>query len=201
MVQFPGKFFMLAQKDTDFLIRCGARPERFFLLENGLSIDAYHFAEVPLLKDKTLYLGKITLRKRQHIYCELEHMDLIGPGGEGLKHWKGSWSREEVYRELSHYGNLLLCSEGEADPLVVKEALVCGLGVVVNRTSSKNLEVCEFITIIEDDQMDDLEWIQQKIDENRSYAIRHRDRIREYGSRFSMEHTIQKYINMVTISN
>jgi len=199
MLRYPGKFFMLAQKDTDFLIRCGAKPERFHLLENGIPFEAYQYTEAPTRGDKTVYLGKITQRKRQHIYCKLEHLDLIGPGGEGLPNWNGSWTREQVYRNLSHYGNLLLCSEGEADPLVVKEALICGLGVVVNRTSSKNLQACAFITIIEDDQMDNLTWIQKKMDQNREYALNNRDEIRDYGSQFSMDHTIQKYINMITI--
>jgi len=197
MLNYPGKFFMISKKDTDFLIRCGAKPNRFHLLENGISLDKYQYIETPLRGDKTIYLGKVTSRKRQHVYCNLDHIDLIGPGGEGLSNWKGSWTREQVHTQLSHYGNLLLCSEGEADPLVVKEAMICGLGIVVNRTSSKNLQPCEFITIIEDEQMDDLQWIQGKIDQNREYAVNHRDEIREYGSRFSMEHAIQKYINMI----
>jgi hypothetical protein len=197
MVNYPGKFFMLAQKDTDFLIQCGANPECFLLMENGIPIDKYRFVSSPSKGDKTVYLGKVTPRKRQHVYGQLDHIELIGPGGEGLPNWKGSWTRDQVYGELTHYGNLLLCSEGEADPLVVKEALVCGLGIVVNRTSSKNIESCAFITIIEDNQMDNLVWIQQKMDENRAYAVNHRDEIREYGKRFSMEHTLKKYINMI----
>ena len=62
-------------------------------------------------------------------------------------------------------------SKGESDPLVVKEALMSGLGVVINATSSKKLiqdpNTDEFITIIADEKMDDLFYIQTKIDENR----------------------------------
>ena len=62
-------------------------------------------------------------------------------------------------------------SKGESDPLVVKEALMSGLGVVINATSSKKLiqdpNTDEFITIITDEKMDDLFYIQTKIDENR----------------------------------
>ena len=46
-----------------------------------------------------------------------------------------------------------------------------GLGVVINATSSKKLiqdpNTDEFITIIADEKMDDLFYIQTKIDENR----------------------------------
>ena len=62
-------------------------------------------------------------------------------------------------------------SKGESDPLVVKEALMSGLGIVINATSSKKLiqdsNTDEFITIIADEKMDDLFYIQTKIDENR----------------------------------
>lgn len=200
MVHYPGTFLMLAQKDTDFLVDCGANPERFRLMENGILIEKYQSTDTPEQGGKTIYLGKITLRKRQHVYCQLDNLDLIGPGGEGMRNWKGSWTREQVYCQLSHYGNLLLCSEGEADPLVVKEALVCGLGVVINRTSSKNLtniQDCGFITVIEDEQMEDLLYLQKKIDENRAYAVVHRDEIRRYGSQFSMEHMVETYIKKI----
>ena len=46
--------------------------------------------------------------------------------------YKGEWSKERLYDEMTNYGNLVLLSDGEADPLVVKEELMAGLGVVLS---------------------------------------------------------------------
>ena len=49
---------------------------------------------------------------------------------------------------------MILLSEGEADPLVVKEALIAGLGVVVSECSAANLDLSkQFITIIPNDKI------------------------------------------------
>ena len=156
--------------------------------------------------DKTLYLGQINDRKGQHKYCHLKNIDIIGPyvdnaSNNTLSNYKGSWSRNEVFNNLTEYGNLLLLSKGEADPLVVKEALMCGLGVVINATSSKNLlrnesesesksisdpyTTSNFITIIED--------------ENRQNSILMRPQIRLYAENtFSWSHFITQYISNIT---
>ena len=151
--------------------------------------------------NKTVYLGQINDRKGQHKYCNLQNIDIIGPNSNNtsnniLINYKGSWTRNDVYNKLTEYGNLLLLSKGEADPLVVKEALMCGLGLVINSTSSKNLLPNDFITIIEDDKMDDLNYIQTKIDENRLKCILIRTEIRKYAEHnFSWNIFIKKYIN------
>lgn len=93
-------------------------------------------------------------------------------------------------------------SKGESDPLVVKEALMSGLGVVINATSSKKLiqdsNTDEFITIIADEKMDDLFYIQTKIDENREKSLLIRDKIRNYAERnFGWNVFIEKYINNI----
>ena len=93
---------------------------------------------------------------------------------------------------------MLLLSKGEADPLVIKEALVAGLGVVVNQTSSKNLESNEFITVIDENQINNLDYIQSKIDENRTKSITMRERINNYGKKkFSWDVLIDKYITKI----
>ena len=54
-----------------------------------------------------------------------------------------------LYKGLTHYGNLVLLSDGEADPLVVKEGLMAELGVVISECASSNLDKdLDFITII-----------------------------------------------------
>ena len=192
--------FVLAQKDIDFLIQKGADSKYLFLLENGIDTNFFIFKETGNLMNKTIYLGQINERKGQYKYCNLKNIDIIGPNIDNtlnniLINYKGSWSRNDVQTKLTEYGNLLLLSKGEADPLVVKEALMCGLGVVINATSSKNLLPNDFITIIEDDKMEDLNYIQNKIDENREKSILLRNKIRKYAEdTFSWNVFINKYI-------
>ena len=192
--------FVLAQKDIDFLIKNGADSKYLFLLENGIDSNFFIFKEKGELMNKTIYLGQINERKGQHKFCHLQNIDIIGPNVDivlntKLINYKGSWTRNDVYNKLTEYGNLLLLSKGEADPLVVKEALMSGLGVVINSTSSKNLLSNEFITIIEDEKMDDLNYIQTKIDENRNKSILMRTEIRRYAEdNFSWNIFIKKYI-------
>ena len=197
--------FMLAKKDIDFLMKKGANKNLLFLLENGINNTNFkcHLQNENELRNRTIYLGQVNERKRQNIYCNLNNIDIIGPNGtKQMKNYKGSWTRNDVESKLTEYGNLLLLSKGEADPLVVKEALMCGLGVVVNATSSKNLindsNTEDFITIIADEKMDDLSNIQTKIDENREKSLLVRDKIREYAERnFGWNVFIEKYINNI----
>lgn len=121
------------------------------------------------------------------------------PGGEGLANYQGAWTRDEVYTKLSDYGNLMLLSEGEADPLVVKEAMMAGLGVVINETSGKNLKQnCDCISFIPDSRLDDIKYIQCIMDNNRKISYQKRDVIRQYArEHFSWPPLISKYIGVI----
>ena len=97
---------------------------------------------------------------------------------------------------MTEYGNLVLLSSGEADPLVVKEALVAGLGVVVSECASANLDITKpWITVIPNDKLDDLEYVKNKISENINSALTNRNEIREYGlTRFGWSQILKEYI-------
>ena len=61
-------------------------------------------------------------------------------------------------------------------------ALAAGLGVVVCEWGKINLDTSkEFITVIPENKINDIDYVEQKIIENRTYSIEHRDEIREYG--------------------
>jgi len=210
MIQMPGTKsqshpqilinFVLADKDIECLIKHGADSKYIFKLENGIAdrftcksvVEAAHI-------DKTIYLGKITPRKGQSRYCNLEGIHIVGPGGEGLANYHGTWSRDEVYTKLGDYGNLMLLSGGEADPLVVKEAMMAGLGVVINETSGKNIDRnLDFVSFIPDSRLDDIEYIQCVIDNNRKISCQKRDVIRQYArEHFSWSPLIAKYISIL----
>jgi len=95
---------------------------------------------------------------------------------------------------------MVLLSDGEnGTSLAIKEALVNGLGVVISRHSASELdETKPYITIIPDDKMQDLEYIEQEIEKNRDISIKSRKEIREYGMEtFSLTKLIAKYVKNI----
>jgi len=85
-------------------------------------------------------------------------------------------------------------SDGEAHPLVCMEALAAGLGVVVSEWGRANLdETKEFITIIPENKISDIEYVEQKIIENREYSVKNREEILKYSIQFDWVKVIKKY--------
>lgn len=193
--------FVLAEKDYNAFLNAGAT--NLYRMKNGINSSEFKFSKKPLF-DKSIYLGKITPRKNQAKYQKLSNIDFVG-GCDDFNFVKtnpnylGEWTRKKIHEELTNYGNLVLLSDGEADPLVVKEALVAGLGVVVNQSSAENLDTSkDFITIIEDNKMEDFEFIDKKIKENREISIKKRAEIRKYGiSMFDIRNEVEKYVNII----
>ena len=73
-------------------------------------------------------------------------------------------------------------SDGEAHPLVCMEALISGLGVVVCEWGAANLDTDkEFITVINEKNIEDIGYLEYEIVKNREYSVAHREEIREYG--------------------
>jgi len=110
----------------------------------------------------------------------------------------GEWTKDKLYENLTDYGNLVLLSEGEADPLVVKEALIAGLGVVVSECSAANLDRSKpFITIIPNHYLNDLSYVQKAIEDNRRVSVAGRTDIREYAlQQFAWNNIIDEYCNV-----
>ena len=95
---------------------------------------------------------------------------------------------------MTEYGNLVLLSDGEAHPLVCMEALASGLGVVVTEWGRANLDVTkDFITIIPEEKIKNLEYVEQKIIENRNYSIANRKEILEYSLNFDWVKTLRTH--------
>jgi len=192
--------FVLADKDMQTFINHGANPNCLRKIKNGINRAAFRFATTAAL-DKTIYLGKISPRKNQAKYQDLEGIDFVGNNADpqfrvNRPNYLGEWSRTRIHEELTKYTNLLLLSEGEADPLVVKEALIAGLGVVVNQSSAENLDLSKnFITVIEDNKMHDLNYVKMKIEENKEIARSIRQEIHEYGVRqFDISVEVKNYL-------
>jgi hypothetical protein len=172
--------------------------ENLFITPNGVNINQFKVSESPKYPDRSIYLAKIDYRKRQHLFQSIDSLWFAGNLADSRfntnKNYLGEWSKETLYNELTDYGNLVLLSDGEAHPLVCMEALAAGLGVVVCEWGKANLDQSKpFITIIPEDKIDDLEYIEEKIVKNREYSISHREEILEYSKNFDWKEILQKY--------
>jgi glycosyltransferase involved in cell wall biosynthesis len=110
--------------------------------------------------------------------------------------YKGAWTKAQVYENLTNYANLILVSDGEAHPLVVCEALICGLGVVVSNAAAANLDTSKpYIDVIPNEKLGDLEYIEAIVKRNQAISVQMRDEIRAYGIQmFSYNNIVRRYI-------
>ena len=169
-----------------------------YVTPNGVNVDEFNFVSDPEFPDRSIYLAKIDYRKRQHLFQSIDSLWYAGNIADDRfdksKNYLGEWSKDKLYNELTEYGNLVLLSDGEAHPLVCMEALAAGLGVVVCQWGKANLDTSkEFITVIEEKHINDIDFIEYEIEKNRKYSVEHRDEIREYGRQFDWVKIIEKY--------
>ena len=186
-------------------IDSGYNPSEVFVSMNGADHRRFRFREAPLHGNRTICLGKIQPRKRQHIVQTIDSIDFVGPMGgktnfdKTQKNYLGEWTRNHLYEHLSDYANLVLLSESEScAPLVVLEALVCGLGVVVSPAAAVNLDTkLPWITVIPEEKITDTGFVEAEIARNREIALRYRRRIHEYGvANFSWEKLVPRYADL-----
>ena len=178
----------------------GFPEEKINIIHNGAREDLFNYTNNPSKSDKSIYLAKIEMRKGQYKYQSIPHIDFVGnyhdsPFNKNNANYLGEWTKDQIYINMTEYGNLILLSEGEADPLVVKEALIGGLGVVISECSSANLDLSrDFISIIPNDKLNDLAYVSKIIEENRKISILKREEIREYAlNTFGWNNIIVKY--------
>ena len=172
--------------------------EQTWITPNGVNIESFAYVDDPTYPDRSIYLAKIDYRKRQHMFQSIDSLWFAGNLADNRfntsKNYLGEWSKDKLYNELTEYGNLVLLSDGEAHPLVCMEALVSGLGVVVCEWGKANLDTSkEFITVIPENKIDDIEYVEQKIIENREYSVKHREEIRAYGREFDWVNVLRTH--------
>ena len=178
----------------------GIPSDQLFVTPNGVNVDKFKFDKLPLTDDmpKSIYLAKIDYRKRQHMFQSIKSLYYAGnnadPRFDTSNNYLGEWSKETLYNNLTNYGNLVLLSDGEAHPLVCLEAFAAGLGVVISQWAAANLDLDkDFITVIPEDKINDMEFIDTELVKNRYYSINHRPEIREYAESFSWTKVVEKY--------
>jgi hypothetical protein len=182
----------------------GIPSNKLFLNPNGVNIDNFRTTLEPKYSDRSIYLATIDHRKRQFLFQDIESLWYAGNIRDNrfdhTKNYLGEWNKPHLYENLTDYGNLVLLSDGEAHPLVCMEALTAGLGVVVCEWGKANLDTSkEFITVIPESRIGDIEYVEQKIVENREYSLQHRKDILEYAKNFDWVKVIKEhYIPSVT---
>lgn len=188
--------FALSKEIKEVYIKAGIKNNNINVIHNGACSRSFLYKDYPNFPDKTIYVGKIELRKRQYLYKNIKSIFYVGhyhDSNFSSENYLGSWNKETLYQNLTDYANILLMSDGEADPLVIKEALMAGLGVVCNEISSANLDKDkDFITIIPDEKYNDISFIEDALEKNRKISVLRRKEIREYAlDKFSWKNIIK----------
>ena len=172
--------------------------ERLFVTPNGVDFDTFDYSDEPKHAYASIYLAKIDYRKRQFMFQSIKSLFYAGnnadPRFDTSNNYLGEWSKEQLHKNLTEYGNLVLLSDGEAHPLVCLEAFSAGLGVVVSEWASANLDIRKsFITVIPEDKISDIRYVEDAIISNRSYSIANRAEIREYAREFEWTNVIENH--------
>jgi len=189
--------FASSQNDINTFIKNGAIEENCWLSRLGVLTTSYKF-DTRSSYDKTLCFSQICDRKRQYLIEDFDSVDFVGRLEHGkfsnTKNYKGQYDRSVLNEEITKYANFTLLSSIEnTTPLAVKEALICGLGVVVSQSVALELDSNqEFIDVIPEENINDLSYVLDILSKNKEYSIEHREEIREYGKlHFGLESIIE----------
>ena len=160
--------------------------------------DNFRVTDTPKFADRSIFLAKVDYRKRQCFFQSIDSLwyagNIVDHRFDQSKNYLGEWEKDYLYDNLTDYGNLVLLSDGEAHSLVIMEAFAAGLGVVVSQWATANLDLSKkFITVIPEDKVDDLEYVERAIIENREYSVNNRDEILEYSKQFDWTNVIENY--------
>jgi glycosyltransferase involved in cell wall biosynthesis len=195
--------FALSVKDREMFLKNCTNQKNIFLILNGADSDSIKTCSEKKMGDRSIYLGKVEERKKQHLYQGIECLDFAGPceskDFRRCKNYLGVWSREDVKTKLSEYGNLVLLSTGEnGTPLVIKEALMAGISVVISSYCSNDLDTSlEFVDVVPDEKLGDIEYVRNVIEENRKRQNM-TEEIRKYAEEnFSWRFLVKKYSDML----
>jgi glycosyltransferase involved in cell wall biosynthesis len=90
---------------------------------------------------------------------------------------------------------MILLSTGEAHSLSCIEGLAAGLGLVISEFATANLDTDKpFITVIPEEKVHDVDYLREKIEENREVSLASRLEIRQYAiDNFDWPNIINKY--------
>jgi len=204
VIEYSQKIILMVISDQIFqkYAEHGFPPQRMSVLQNGAREDVFQYKPTaPLNLGKSIYLAKIEERKAQYLYQSIPSIDFVGNYASSQfdtrsPQYLGEWDKHKLYQSMTEYANLVLLSDGEADPLVVKEALMAGLGLVISSCCTANLDLSKpFISVVPNRKLRDVEYVKGVIEQNRKVSLAMRDEIRAYAlSEFSWNRITDKYL-------
>ena len=194
----PNVFCLSDSIKKAYSILGGIPDDKLFVVPNGVDLTKFRNTDNPEFPDRSIYLAKIDYRKRQHKFQSIDNLFFAGNIADKRfnenHNYLGEWTKEYLHDYLTDYGNLVLLSDGEAHSLVIMEAFAAGLGVVISEFAKANLDLDkDFITLIPEDKIDDIQYVEYAIKENREYSVAHRDEILEYAQNFCWKNVIKKH--------
>lgn len=197
--------FCVSKKDYEAFKNAGADESKLILCENGANHKNFAYNKEALKPNRSLYLGKIDDRKMQFMYQSIDSIDFVGPienynNFDMNKNYLGEWTKKQVYNNITEYANMVLLSVGEnGTPLVIKEGMISGLGAVVSEYAAHDLpKGLPYVTVIPDDKLNDISFVEEMIKENREISISMRDDIRKFAvNNFSWERLVKIYVKNI----
>ena len=192
----------LSDRIRDEFIRRGI--DDVSVLPCGIETDLYSLDDV-VHSDRSIVVGKLEPRKRQAFLQKKGlNIDFIGNNADPSFDiddpcYFGEQSKQDIMDNLTAYASMVLLSSGEAHPFVCLEGMAAGLGLVLSEQSTANLDLSQpFITVIPDDKLEDISYIKDKIQENRTISISMRNEIREYcRTNFDWSSIIKQYKEII----
>ena len=196
------RIFALSKSNADKFVKFGFDRNKVDVMCNGVRDDLFDFKEKCERPNDSIYLAKIEPRKRQYLFHNIDNLYFVGNQSDSKfssKNYISSWSKEILYKNLTHFSNLVLLSDGEAHPLVCMEAMASGLGLVISEYCTANLDLSlPFIDVIPESRINDLEFISEVIKENKEKSITMRNEIRKYAiDNFSYDVIVDKYVQKI----
>lgn len=196
--------FCLSEGIRQTYLSMGFDSRRLFITPNGAREDLFFFTESPKYCDRAIYLAKITDRKKQYLYQDVPNLYFAGNLDDHRfnsrsDRYLGEWTKDVLYSSLTDYSSLVLLSDGEADPLVTKEAMMAGLGLVISEESVANLDLSKpFIDVVSKSNLADISYIESVIKANIEKSSVLRNEIRQYAvCNFSWKNIIQRYLGII----
>lgn len=197
--------FCISHKDYNAFLNAGADDRKLRICQNGANHKEIAFKNICIKPNRSLYLAKIELRKRQYLYQSIDTLDFVGrytdtTSFDSSKNYLGEWEHQYKLDHLTDYANVVLLSDGEnGTPLCIKEGMMAGLGVVSSKWAAHELPNEPYVTVIDDDHWNDIDYVSKAMDENRKISVEMRKEIREYAvNTFSWESLVKLYEKNIT---
>lgn len=195
------EFFCLSEQERKFFTNIGISTNKVKIMPNGVCSSLFFVSNNPSKPNRSLCIGKIDARKRQSSLQKINvGVDFVGAVDDENFNSKGedylgSWNREQIYMNTTEYANLVILSSSEnCSPLVCLEALSAGLGLVISEACTESLDLSKkFITVIPENKVNDKEFVQQSIKENRIASLSSRQQIVEYSKTRSWSNMMKIY--------